>query len=303
MIFSTIHRFTWLLVLPVLISSCFSFTSPEQGNKELIHTSLSLDRPVWSHDNKFLAVSGFNSETGISQMFVLDPNTLQQTKFFEAPSASVQDWSSNASNLLISSDGKIFLLQKDNPNNAEFLTTGTVAAWSPDEKLIAVADQEIDRKVLKLLDPEKRSEQILPDQTNATLSNIFDIAWSQDGTKLLFSATDENNKLNADIFLFDFTNQKYDNLTNGTEGLQFTNPVWLSSDKILYLQTNINNYDAFLVLRTLSTGCVEKLPRNSVSSIALSPDQSSLAYVLKNSRIELSNTTFLSESEGTSKCK
>jgi WD40 repeat protein len=298
-------HFPCFVLVPLLMTflgGCVRSVDRVEGSEIFWSPSLSVDRPFWSKDARLIAFSGFDPADGNHHVVIMDISTLQETEVYKGPRTFVEGWSPLYNDeLLISADGIVKSLQISAPYGERSITTGIGAAWSTDGTKLAVIERKNEFDKLKLWNSESEGESTLIDETS--FEKVLDMSWSPDNKRLVFSALDSADKLTANLFMLDVAEKKIKQITSGQDGQQNINPVWINQDQLVFLQSNIHNYDAYFVIYDLTVGCVAKLQKQAVTSFSLSADLHSIIYTLENQRIELASASPLFEVKQENKCK
>jgi hypothetical protein len=132
-------------------------------------------------------------------------------------------------------DGKVIKKLVKGNRSADFeelniLTPGLT--WSPDGKKIALSAKRSGYDVIYIIDVESEDREVLPFR----MDGIQSVAWSNDGTRLVFVA---HNADQSDIYLYEFGDNQVVNLTNDI--FSELDPVWSYDDKKIYFGSDRND--------------------------------------------------------------
>jgi len=277
------------LVIAISLPGCKPTTSSDVS--EVASTPVfqsnqySLSTPVWSRDGEFLAFSGFDANSADGKIYTFQVSTSTLAELYHAPLITLQDWSPSGEEMLIYEEGNIELLELAYPHARKPLTSGVGASWSQLGEWIAVIESKANGIKLKLFEPESGREHLFPEKIGWL--NAYAISWSSDDTQLLLSATTVENRNRADIFLIDLRDESVRQLTTAANGQHNFFPQWLQDHQISYLETSVYESNSFVVLLDMLSSCESRIPINSASAFAFSPDRRLGAYILRHNVVGL----------------
>lgn len=175
---------------------------------------------VWSPDSRSIIFDREDGPDGQKQPWImnLDDYSSRQIGSFEGW-LSVSDWSEEHKLLAFhETEGQRDLVRLDLDGNILEKITDTSdhnehdAHFSPDGTKIAYANGETDgsETSLELVDLNTGDKAVL----RTSIGRIYGLSWSPDGKKIAFVDAPDGEDDDADIFLYDFAEHSFHQLTN-----------------------------------------------------------------------------------------
>ncbi len=277
-----------LVPIVVLLTSCIPLIkrpSPQAGS-DLIFSSTDermVGKLIWAPTGKELAFTAFDPWVGNNEISVVDLNTGKVRTLIDQDGVESQSWSPDGRNIAYNLYREIWLIDADGSMAPKLLESGQIAAWSPNNKQMAIFENvgtaSSSTYILKILDLETGIEKTVF-STSVGNQDIFDLSWSPDNTRLAFSLPPEkpdsgNNQRN--IYIYNLETEELSQFTlSGDNYLSTWSP---NGKQIAYLHKSSRTGLSSIIISQADDSCKVTVPGiNDVGDLAWSPEGSYLAY-------------------------
>lgn len=238
---------------------------------------------TWSPTGKELAFTAFDPWTGDNEIYIVDLNKSEARILINQTGVKVQSWAPNGKDIAYNHYREIWLISTDGSTTPDLLTSGQIAAFSPNGGQMAIFENvgtgDLNTYILKILYLETGVEKTLL-SIDVGNQEIFDLSWSPDNTRLAFSLPSEkpdgkNNR--QDIYVFNIETEELSQFTLTGENYL---PTWSPNGRqIAYVYRSSSAGPSTIVISRVDGNCKVVMPGiYDVGYISWSPEGSYLAY-------------------------
>jgi Tol biopolymer transport system component len=283
-----------LLGTTVFMSGCTS-RSPLLSSPGITHvgpTDHGLSSPLWSPDGKAVAVThATNVHSWTSEILVVDlgTNVARPVEATEYGNLQARSWSPSSSQIAFSSMAggewpqAIWLADALHAREPAYLAKGDDASWAKDGQRIAilsgtlVAGRQV--QTISILDLVTKSQENVF-SADATYSAAFGLAWSPDGSSIVYSLAQQQEDVtprfeHADLYVLDLQTGTTKKITD--RGVN-TNPRWSPDGRLIsYITHTAGDLDFTLMIGNADGSCTERVISRAYSA-DWSPDGRHLAF-------------------------
>lgn len=240
-----------------------------------------LHDPIWSPDGKNLAATHTtNGSTWTSAIYVinLSTNKIRTIEKTDYGNIQARSWSPNGNQIAFSSElggdwpQAIWIADTNGVAQKRLITGGYDAAWSPDGNSLAVfsgsSENGNETQILSIVDLRTMNNKVVFSGT-AKYSTTFGLAWSPDGTKLMFAFGKQWNDsypkfANVDIYILEISTGELTKITN--DGVN-SNPRWSPDGKMIsYINYTAGIHDVKLMVSYSDGRCNRVITPNAWSA-------------------------------------
>ncbi len=306
-----ILRFIAFLYIGLVLASCTS-RSPILSQPGITHigpTDGGLGNPIWSPSGKSMVATHItNVHSWSSEIFILDLSTNQIRSIEKTDYGNLKalSWSPDGTQIAFSSERGgdwpegIWLVDVIGTAQKQLLTEGYDATWSPDGNNMAIFSTLLESgnetRVLSILDLKTMNKNVVFSGMGK-YTDTQGLAWSPDGTKLMFSFGKQGKDAairfsNVDIYVLEISTGKITKITN--DGIN-SDPKWSpNSSLIAYIKHTAGDLD-FKIIVSYDDGRCSRQITTSAYSTDWSPDGKQLAFDYAGNIYALDLAAFLGE--------
>lgn len=280
--------FSILVPIVFLLISCTPpvETSTTPTGSDLVFSlsdGRTVGRPVWSPTGQELAFTIFDPDNGKGEIDIVNKSTHAVRTLVDQDYVRAPSWSPDGKYIAYNYLREIMMVPVDGSVVPRSLTSGQIAAFSPNGKEMAIFDNDgtasSSTYILKILDLETANEKTVFSRS-AGNQDIFDLSWSPDNKRLAFSLPPEKSdsgNAQRDIYIYDLETE---NLLQYTFGDDNFFPTWSpQGNQIAYLHRPTTQAYVSIMISLVDGSCKVEVPNiNHALSLAWSPEGSYLAY-------------------------